>query len=136
MGQTNTLNTIFTLKKKQQQKQKMLEMLEDYKEKQRKQHKVYYAHLSCTFSIDKSFLWFSVILCLLVQKWESESRSVGSDSLQSHGLYSPWNSPGQNTGADSLSLLQGIFPTQGSNPGPPHYRRILYWDDYKWRLSF
>ena len=29
----------------------------------------------------------------------------------------PWNSPGQNTGAGSLSLLQGIFPTQGSNPG-------------------
>ena len=30
-------------------------------------------------------------------------------------LYSPWNSPGQNTGAGSLLLLQGIFPTQGSN---------------------
>ena len=28
-----------------------------------------------------------------------------------------WNSPGQNTGVGSLSLLQGIFPTQGSNPG-------------------
>ena len=37
-----------------------------------------------------------------------------------------WNSPGQNTGVGSLSLLQGIFPTQGSNPGLPHYRRILY----------
>ena len=34
-----------------------------------------------------------------------------------HGLHSPWNSPGQNTGVGSLSLLQGIFPTQGSNPG-------------------
>jgi len=33
---------------------------------------------------------------------------------------SPWNSPGQNTGVGSLSLLQGIFPTQGSNPGLPH----------------
>ena len=32
-----------------------------------------------------------------------------------HGLYSPWNSPGQNTGVGSLSLIQGIFPTQGSN---------------------
>ena len=39
---------------------------------------------------------------------------------------SPWNSPGQNTGVGSLSLLQGIFPTQGSNPGLPHGRRILY----------
>ena len=33
---------------------------------------------------------------------------------------------GQNTGVGSLSLLQGIFPTQGSNPGLLHYRRILY----------
>ena len=42
----------------------------------------------------------------------SESRSVVSDSLQPLGLYSPWNSPGQNTRVDKLSLLQGIFPTQ------------------------
>ena len=49
-----------------------------------------------------------------------------SNSLWPHGLYSPWNSPGKNTGAGSLSLLQGIFPTQGSNPGLPHCRRILY----------
>ena len=48
---------------------------------------------------------------------ESESRSVVSDSLWLHGVYSPWDSPGQNTGVVSLSLLQGIFPTQGSNPG-------------------
>ena len=39
---------------------------------------------------------------------------------------SPWNSPGQNTGVGSLSLLQGIFPTQGLNPGLPHCRPILY----------
>ena len=37
-----------------------------------------------------------------------------------------WNSPGQNTGVGSLSLLQGIFPTQGLNPGLPHCRWILY----------
>ena len=41
---------------------------------------------------------------------ESESRSVVSDSLRPHGLYSPWNSPGRNTGVGSLSALQGIFP--------------------------
>ena len=41
-------------------------------------------------------------------------------------LYSPWKSPGQNTGVGSLSLLQGIFPNQGSNPGLPHCRWILY----------
>ena len=40
-------------------------------------------------------------------------------------IYSPWNSPGQNTGVGSLSLLQGIFPIQGSNPGLPHCRQIL-----------
>ena len=38
----------------------------------------------------------------------------------------PWNSPGQNTGVSSLSLLQRIFPTQGSNPGFQHYRQTLY----------
>ena len=54
-------------------------------------------------------------------KW---SPSVVSISLQPHGLYSPRNSPGQNTGVGSLSLLQGIFPTQGSNPGLPHCRRF------------
>ena len=59
-------------------------------------------------------------------KSESESCSVLSDSLWPRGLYSPWNSPGQNTGVGSLSLLQGIFPTQGSNPGLPHCRQILY----------
>ena len=57
---------------------------------------------------------------------ESESHSVVSDSLQSHGLYSPRNSPGQNTGVGSLSLLQGIFPTQGLNQGLLHCRWILY----------
>ena len=36
------------------------------------------------------------------------------------------DSPGQNTGVDCLSLLQGIFPTQASNPGVPHCRQILY----------
>ena len=56
----------------------------------------------------------------------SEVHSVVFDSSQPHGLYSPWNYPGQNTGVGSLSLLQGIFPTQGSNPGLLHYRQILY----------
>ena len=41
-------------------------------------------------------------------------------------IYSPWNSPGQNTKVGSFSLLQGIFPTQGSNPGFLHCRQILY----------
>ena len=41
-------------------------------------------------------------------------------------LWTPWNSPGQDTGVGSRSLLQGIFPTFGSNPGIPHCRWILY----------
>ena len=57
---------------------------------------------------------------------ESESRSVMSDSLWLHGLYSSWSSLGQNTGMGSLSLLQGIFLTQRSNPGLPHCMLILY----------
>ena len=57
---------------------------------------------------------------------ESESLSVMSDCLRPHGLYSPWNSPGQNTGVGSLSLLQGILPTQGSNPGFLNCRWFLY----------
>ena len=52
----------------------------------------------------------------------NESCSVVSDSWQPHGLWParllcPWNSPGKNTGVGCHSLLQGIFPTQGSNPG-------------------
>ena len=61
------------------------------------------------------------------QGWSpSESRSVLFNSLWPHGLYSPWNSPGQNTGVGSLSLLQGIFLTQELNQGLLHCRQIIY----------
>ena len=46
--------------------------------------------------------------------------------MRPHGLYSPWNCQGQNTGVGNLSLLQGIFPIQGSNSILPHCRQILY----------
>ena len=65
---------------------------------------------------------------------QSESHSVMSDSLGTHGLYSSWNSPGQNTGVGSLSLLQHIFPTQGSNPGLPYCKQILYQLSHKGSL--
>ena len=61
-----------------------------------------------------------------VIEWVSESCSVVSDSLWPHGLCSPRNSPGQNPGVGCLSLLQGIFPTRGWNPGLPFCRQILY----------
>ena len=61
---------------------------------------------------------------------ESVSRSVVCDSRQPRGLWlarllCPWDDPGQNTGVGSLSLLQGIFPTQGLNPSLPHCRQTL-----------
>ena len=64
---------------------------------------------------------------------ESEVKVVQSYQtlLWPHGLYSPRNSPGQNTGVGSLSLLQRIFPTQGSNPGLPHCRWTLYQRSHK-----
>ena len=55
-----------------------------------------------------------------------ESRSIVSDSWQLRELYSPWNSPDQNTGVGSPSLLHEIFPTQGSNLHLLHCRWMLY----------
>ena len=72
-----------------------------------------------------------LLFCLPQAPSESESCSVMSDSLRPHELYSPWSSLGQNTGLGSLSFLQGIFPTQGSNPGLPHCRWILYQLNHK-----
>ena len=53
------------------------------------------------------------------------TQSLGT-RLWSARLLCPWNSPGKNTGMDSHSLLQGIFLTQGLNPGLLHCRQILY----------
>ena len=66
------------------------------------------------------------VLTSCLRKWKSESHSVVSNSLQPRGLDSPRNSPGQNTGVGNLSLLQGSFPSQRSNPDLLHCRRILY----------
>ena len=58
------------------------------------------------------------------------SCSVVSNSLRPHGLQPtrllcPWDSPGKNTGAGCHFFLQGIFPTQGSNPDLLHCRQTL-----------
>ena len=58
-------------------------------------------------------------------------KSLSRVSLRPHGLsparlLRPWNSPGKNTGMGCHALLQGIFPTQGSNLGLLHFRQILY----------
>ena len=80
--------------------------------------------------------WLNIYMCVCVcvcvcvyvciYKIKSESHSVVSDSLWPHGLYSPWILQARILEWGSLSLLQGIFPTQGLNPGLPHCRRILY----------
>ena len=77
----------------------------------------FFIKLSLPLAYDPAMISFSIYL--------SESRSVVSNCLRPHGLYSSWNSPGENTGVGRCSLLQGIFPTQGLNPGLPHFRRIL-----------
>ena len=76
-------------------------------------------------SLDVAFSMFSFLRTASKVK-QSANRSVVSDSLQPRGLYSPWDSPDQNTGVGSLSLLQEIFPTQGANTGLPHCRLIVY----------
>ena len=74
----------------------------------------------------------SVLYYLPEVKWKSLSCvQLFAIPLQSHGLYRPWNSLGQNTGVGSLALLQGMFPTQGLNAGFPHCRRILYHMSHK-----
>ena len=68
-------------------------------------------------------LKFSLTFFFSRSKWKWPQSSL---TLWPPGLYNPWNSLGQNTGVSSLSLLQGIFPTQGLNPGFLHCRWILY----------
>ena len=86
-------------------------------------------HIHCVFSKHTAGPWTAgfhdagPLTCVL-------SHSVVSDSVGPRGLWPPrllcpWDSPGQNTGVGSPALLQGIFPTQGLNPGLPHCRRIL-----------
>ena len=61
------------------------------------------------------------------QEWQWKVKvKVALQLFATPWLYSPWNSPGQNTGMGSRSLLQGIFPTQGSNPGLLQCRWIHY----------
>ena len=65
---------------------------------------------------------------------ENKSRSFMSNSLQPHGLYSSWNSPGQHTGVGNISPLQEIFPTQELNWGLLLCRQILYQLSYQGSL--
>ena len=78
--------------------------------------------LFCTLHPCNLLILFLAVFNLLFPftYFESENHSVMSDSSRPHGIHSPWNSPGQNTGVGSLSLLQGIFLTQELNWGLLH----------------
>ena len=70
-------------------------------------------------------------ICKLLLVCGVLSCSVMSNSLRPHELQParillPWNFPGKSTRVGFHFLLQGIFPTQGSNPGLPHCRQTLY----------
>ena len=77
----------------------------------------------------KTFRIYIIMWHLIL--WWKWSHSVMSNSLWPHGLQptrflSPWNFPGKSTGVGCHFLLQGIFPTQWSNPSLRHCRQTLY----------
>ena len=72
-------------------------------------------------------LFKTLVNGFVLLKWHmSEWKSLSHVQLFGTPWNSPWDSPGQNAGVGSCSLFQVIFPTQGSKPGLPHCRRILY----------
>ena len=86
----------------------------------RKVHKTYMCWICCHVNLVEQ-TWSDVLPLDMGTRgeWVRESHSVVSDSLWPRGLYSPWNSPGQNTGVGSLSLLQGNLPKPGLKPRSP-----------------
>ena len=72
--------------------------------------------------------WKSYLLCLflLLLSHFSRVRLFATPWTEPSRLLCPWDSPGNSPGVDCHFLLQGIFPTQGSNPGLPHCRPTLY----------
>ena len=79
---------------------------------------------------------FLIFLSIKTPKSDSVSHSDMSNSLQPHGLQPirllcPWGSPDKNPGVGCHFLLQGIFLTQGLNPGFLHCRQILHHLSYQ-----
>ena len=74
----------------------------------------------------QSFLFLTLPKPLCIHERWKWSRSVMSDSLGPPWLLRPWDFPGKSTGVGCHFLLQGIFPTQGLNPGLLHCRQTLY----------
>ena len=75
---------------------------------------------SSASSLDHASLFcMPVLCCARVAHFDSMDRSLPGSSVLGNSL-------GKNTGGGCYALLQGIFPTQGSKPGLPHCRQILY----------
>jgi len=101
--------------------------------------KTAYPSLGCSWMLSwgKSTVQFPFLKLFILY---CESHSFVSNSLRPHGFYSPWNSPGQNTGVGSLSLSPGDLPNSGIKPRSPALQAdslaalpqekpfILYWD--------
>ena len=75
----------------------------------------------------------AILAFLLVCVWVSHS-VVRPHGLQPTRFLYPWDFPGKDIGMGCHFLLQGIFLTQGSNPGLLHYRQILYHLNYEGQL--
>ena len=101
-------------------------------------------HVSCvSCTAGRFFTHWATWEAHMLLKWSQvkSSHSVVSDSLWPHGLQptrllSSWDSPGKSTGVGCHFLLQGIFPTQGSNLGLPHHRQTLYHLSYQGTLLY
>ena len=65
-------------------------------------------------------------VCLVTQSCPTVCDPLDCSPPLSMGISVHGDSPGQNSGVGCHFLLQGIFPTQGWNPGLPHCRQILY----------
>ena len=84
-------------------------------------------HYTIYMFIKSSFIYLKLTHATCRSYLKSEVKVTQScHSLWPHGLYSPWNLADHNTGVGSCFLLQGIFPTQGSNPGLPYWMQIIY----------
>ena len=71
------------------------------------------------------YKYLSILYIIVIRLFISLTLNSGNFQTTCQALC-PWNSPGKNTGVGCLSLLQGIFPTQGQNPGLSHCWHILY----------
>ena len=105
-----------------------------------------FEHCNDRTSQVRLYLWMVIVLLILSKyiDWEPRiykmctcwvtlvvSKSLWPHGLQTARLLCPWGFPGKNTGVGSHSLLQGIFPTQGLNPGLTQCRRIFYCLSYQ-----